>query len=132
MAKKPERNFTVQGSDLGFTGGLYTGKTPLAAAKKAGTKLFQAIDHGVKFHEDSKKFAKYKDHAEYAKYSQQKSVKFLLRETTQGSKKKSYFYEVTQNKFDEPKIVNRGGVQISVSRQIAVRACNESHEHMKK
>lgn len=133
MAKKEDRNFTIQGSDIGFSGGLYVAKEPLAAAKKAGTKLFQMIDHAQKYKEDPKneKYIKYKDIAEYAKYNGQKSIKFLLRESTQGSKKKSYFYEITQKKLSVPKEVTRGKVTITVNRETTVKSCKESHDHLK-
>jgi hypothetical protein len=103
---KSERTFTVQGSDIGESGGSYKGSSPSTAAKKAARILFNKVQKP-------------------SKGKAPKSIKFILRETTQRSVKKSYFYEGFVTYFDEPKIVSRGGIDISISREIKVKSCKE-------
>lgn len=122
-----ERNFTVQGSDIGFTGGHYTASSPAAAGKKAGRQLFKMIENGKKYHDDKKKYAKYSKFAAFAKHSGDKTIKFLLRETTQGTAKKSFYYEVSQTKLKTPVIVSRGGVEITISKEFKIKSCKEPH-----
>ena len=126
---KPIRHFTVQGSDIGFTGGNYDSKSPRGAGSKAGTKLFQMIEHGVKFNSDKVKYKKYAKFAPFAKYAGAKSVKFLLRETTQDSAKKSFYYEVKQTHLRTPIIVNRNGVDVAITRKMSIKACKDPHNH---
>lgn len=123
--EKAKRHFTVAGSDIGFTGGSYDSSSPRGAGSKAATKMFQAIENGVLYASDKKKNAKYAKFAEFAKYKNTKSIKFILRETTQDSKKKSFYYEVTQTKFKEPKIINRGGVDVQITKAVTIKACKE-------
>jgi hypothetical protein len=126
---KPKRNFTVQGSDIGFTGGHYESKSPSGAGSKAGTKLFKMIEHGVLYNSDKTKYKKYEKMAPYAKYAGAKSVKFLLRETTQDSAKKSFYYEVKQTTLKTPIIINRNGVDVAITRKMTIKACKDSHNH---
>lgn len=120
-----ERNFTIQGSDIGFTGGHYKSSTPYNAGTKAGGMLFRMIQYGVKYNTDKKKYAKYAKFASLAKYANEKKIKFILRETTQDSNKKSYYYEVAQTKLKTPIIVNRNGVEIKIEKKISIKACKE-------
>lgn len=99
-----DRSFTVQGSEFGVTGGTYHSKTPSAAAKKAARILLK-----------SKPSAK--------------SVKFILREATRGSAKKSYFYEAFVHHLDTPIVVNRGGVEITIKKQLKLRTCQQHEMH---
>ncbi|NBX51952.1 hypothetical protein EBT25_18940 [bacterium] len=99
-----DRTFTVQGSEFGVMGGTYKSSSPMAAAKKASRILFK-----------SKKGAK--------------SVKFILRETTRDSAKKSYFYEAFVHYFDEPKVVSRGGVDIEITKEVKIKTCQEHQMH---
>ena len=99
----PDRTFTVQGSDFGVTGGVYKSSTPAAAAKKASRILFKSAKTGVK------------------------SIKFILRETTHDSKKKTYFYEAFINYLNEPKVINRSGVDITITKEIRIKTCGEHH-----
>ena len=75
---------------------------PSAAAKKAARILFRKAKKGVK------------------------SVKFILRETTRNSDKKSYFYEGFVHEFDSPKVIQRNGIDITIHREIKVKTCKES------
>lgn len=73
-----KRSFTIQGSDITFEGGNYKGDTPKGAARKAAKRLFSLV-------KDEK--------SPYHKYSRLTTIKFILREKTRGSEKKTYFYE---------------------------------------
>jgi hypothetical protein len=108
---KSERTFTISGSDIGFAGGNYKASAPGAAGKKAARQLFRLVEKDPKF----------------AKYKSQKTIKFLLRETTRDSAKKSFYYESSMNKLKEPIILERNGVQIKIERQISVFACKDTH-----
>ena len=82
------RSFKIRGSGIGFEGGSYKAKTISAAAKRAGSKLFQK--------------------KEYSKFPNKTSIKFILGETTRGSAKKTFAFEVTRIKLDKPITVARG------------------------
>lgn len=74
------RSFTVQASDLkNVGGGRYMAKTPLGAAKKAFTQLCR------------------KNNTQTCS-----NKKFVLKETTKGSKNKEYKYVGSRNKLSKP------------------------------
>jgi len=109
-----KRHFVVAASEVGFNGGLYKSKSPISAAKKAAKVLLRMIenkDHNPEWH----KFDHFKG----------KTVKFILRESTQGSAKKSYFYEASLVHLKEPKIIQRDGKDIAITKQVIVKTCND-------
>lgn len=83
-----ERTFTIEGSGTGFKGGRYKTKTgPLAAAKKAGARLFRDLTESqIKLREKKGK----------------KDIKFILKETTRGSGKETLFFKVTRVTLKKP------------------------------
>jgi len=114
-AKTGKRSFVIAGSDIGYTGGNYKNRTPIAAGRKAGKALLRMIEN-----KDNK--------AEWQKYhahKDAKSVKFILREATQGSAKKTYFYEASVVHLKEPVTIERDGKQIIVSKKVIVKTCND-------
>jgi hypothetical protein len=80
------RSFTVAGSSIGFEEGKYVSKTPGSAAKKIARKLHSLIE------KDSK----------YARYKGEKTVQFIMRETTMGSDHKTFAYDAEKSKLAEP------------------------------
>jgi flagellar basal body rod protein FlgC len=125
MPADKKRSFTIQGSDITFEGGNYKGDTPKAAARKAAKRLFA--------------LAKDKN-SPYHKYHNLVTIKFILREKTRGSDKKTYFYEanVHELKGDEIKYIKvkspdsedadeQGYVQYPVTKEIKVATCTEPH-----
>jgi hypothetical protein len=115
MSEDKARYFTIAGSDIGFVGGRYkAGKsgTPVSAARKAAAVLFRMIEN--KKHEQ--KFNKY--HA----YAHHKGIKFIIRETTQGSSKDTYYYEAVSTPLKTPKVIKRGDVEITLTKKIEVKA----------
>lgn len=124
------RTFTIQGSDIGFQGGVYKSTTsPVVAARKASNMLFRMIQHGVQYTSNPSEYKKYKDMAKYANYKNQKTIKILLRETTRNGTGKSYYYEATMKKLDEPVIINRNGKEIRVDKKVDVKVCKDPHDH---
>lgn len=97
------KNFTIVGSGIEFTGGKYRGKTRKIAANKAGSALFSRISNPDRF----------KNGTIYEKYTNKKSIKFILRETTAGSNDKTTAFEVTRTKLENPKIIVINGTEIT-------------------
>lgn len=118
-----DRNFTVENSEIGFEGGIYKAASPMSAGRKAGRMLFSMIKYGSMYEADSKKHAKYAKYAAFAKFAKKQKVKFVLRETTADSAKKTFTYEVTQEKLKEPVIVKRGDIEIKIERKFNIRSC---------
>ena len=102
-----KRSFTVQGSESGFEGGRYTGDSPIVAARHAAKQIFR--------HAESK-----------SKSASQKKIKFILRETTRGSKKTMYHYQASTKRLEKPKVIVRNGVEITVSKVITVKSTTET------
>lgn len=75
------RSFTIEtvkkadGSKVRYSGGRYISEQPSGAAKKVYTKV-----------------------CHYLKYKCPSSLKIHIKETTQGSNKKDYFYRITKKK----------------------------------
>lgn len=92
-----KRNFTVEKSDNGFTGGLYTGHSPTSAAKKSASKIFDKSHKG-------------------------NTVHFVLRETTQGSKKKMYKYKAILHKHNPPLKVMIAGKEVLIKKKIDIKS----------
>ena len=86
-----QRTFTVEGH-----GGVYKGKIPSSVAKKAARQLFK----------DS---------------PGKKTLSFTLRETTQGSKKKTFLYSATKKILNPPLVIKKGNVSITIKTEIKVK-----------
>jgi hypothetical protein len=111
-AEKTTHSFKISGSDIGFEGGRYKSDGGHAkAAKKAGAMLFRIVENKSNKAE-YKKFKKFHDH---------KIFKFILTETTQGSKKESKYYEATKIPLKTPKTIVRGGVEVTYSFKVVVK-----------
>ena len=98
------RSFKVIGSGIGYKGGRYVAENRNIAAHRAGSKLFQKI---------------MKD-AQFNKYKNKTTIKFILTETTKGSSKKNVAYEVKQIKLDKPLEFKRGDITIVVKYKYVV------------
>lgn len=90
------KSFKIMGSGIGFKGGSYKAQTIGVAAHRAGKQLFKKIDKD----DDLKNF------------SSKGSIKFILRETTRGSEKKTKAYMTTRKLLDTPKVIKRSGLEI--------------------
>ena len=90
------RNFTVEFCELLNMGGVFKGRNPGQAAKKAARKLFKISP-------------------------KKKQIQFTLREMTQGSEKKEYRYVATKQLLDTPKVIQRGPVSITVTTEYIVK-----------
>lgn len=128
-----ERTFTIQGSDIGFSGGIYRASSPYSAGKKAARQLFRVISYGVKYTENPKdeKLAKYAKFAKFARFKNERTIKFLLREQTRGSEKRSFYYDALQQDLAEPKIVVRNGVEITIEKVVTIKTCRDALSTMK-
>jgi hypothetical protein len=122
-----KRNFTIQASEIGFKGGVYKSDLPSKAAKKAAKRLFELVEKNE----------------EYKKYNNLTEIKFILRESTKGSTKKTFFYEAEKKNLSEPKIVkvkapnnpkadSEGYLQYEVTKKIKVTAFAENHRSFHK
>lgn len=119
-SSKGKRNFTVAGSSVNVEGGHYkiTAKgTPAGAARKAAKSIFRIIenkDNNPEWHK-------------YEHFKDQKIIKFILRETTKDSSKKSYYYEAKLQhiKKEDQKPVMINGVEIIHTKKIVVKSCND-------
>jgi hypothetical protein len=96
------RSFTIDASEVGATGGRFISASPYQAAAKAARGLFK-----------DKKAAK------------MTAVRFTLRETTRAGDGGLYTYIGLKEKLDEPKIVERGDVKITIEHLYKVKACKE-------
>lgn len=110
VKKSAERHFTIQGSDIGFAGGSYKASAPYNAAKKAARALFKKAETDSAF----------------SRYKNTKAIKFLLRETTQGSEKKSFYYDGNMVKLSPPKVIVRKGVEIEITREVKIKTCRDA------
>lgn len=102
MSAKGERHFTVSGSDVGVSGGTYTSDSPYAAAKKAASQISRKNKKSDKF-------------------------KFILREKTQGSSKKSFFYEATIEHLKTPIETpwkKADGTPVFKTKKVHLRTCH--------
>lgn len=94
-----ERTFTVEHSDIGVSGGRYTGSSPYSVAAKAARALFK----------ESK--------------SKKTMIRFKLRETTQGSDGKIRSYIGNKVKLPEPKVVVRGDSKVTIEHVYRIKSC---------
>jgi hypothetical protein len=105
------KSFKIMGSGIGFKGGRYVALTAGIAAKRAGSKLFQKV------HNDP----------EYKKFANKTSIKFILKETTRGSKTENKVYQVDKVTLDTPKEIKRGTETVMVRYSYTVkRLSNET------
>lgn len=121
-----KRTFTIQASEIGFVGGVYKSDLPSKASKKAAKRLFELVgDKNGPYH---------------SKFGGINKVKFILREKTLGSDKKTFFYEAEKKDLATPKIVKvkapknpkadaEGFITYEVTKKIAVKAYAESHHN---
>lgn len=111
-SEKTVRSFKISGSDIGFEGGRYKSDAgPKKAAQRAGSALFKAIANK----QDKPEYRKYK------KFQEHKIIKFILTESTQGSKKESKYYEASKIPLKTPKTIVRDGVSITYEYKIVVK-----------
>jgi hypothetical protein len=88
------KTYTVHTSCINVSGGTYKSKSgPMAAGKKAATKLFKKA-------------------GKMAKYKKLNKLSFCIRETTSGSEKKMFDYEATRTKLATPLVRVINGVEI--------------------
>jgi hypothetical protein len=102
-----KRSFKIVGSNVSETGGNYKGTSPSSAAKKAASMLFRK--------------------------SNKTTFKFILKEKTQGSEKKSWFYEATIEKLKNPIVIEswkkKDGTPVMITKKVHLRICH--HDEMK-
>jgi len=103
-------SFKILGSGIMYEGGHYKSKSVAKAGRRAGIKLYQKIDNKP----------------EYKKYSSKKSIKFILGETTRGSARTTYAFEIYRMKLDKPKTVKRGDLTYEVKYKYVCKRLNES------
>ena len=105
MVVDNKRSFTVNGSSVNHTGGRYISNSPYGAAKKAASQQFKKLKAG-----------------------QPKKVKFMIKETTQGSDGRSFFYVATRTKLSKPteRIVKFKGVEKVIKNEYTTKLekCN--------
>ena len=101
-------SYTIESSDINFSGGRYISSNPYNAAKKAASQLFRKAHNEEKF----------------KKYKSLKNIKFILRETTSGSSKKEFTYKAVQTKLTKPIIVNIKGTEIIYKYKINITSLN--------
>ena len=112
------RSFTIEGSSINFSGSQLVSATPGGAAKKSTTILFNLIKNEPKF----------------ARYKSDDKVQFILRETTIGSKKKTYAYDGYKEILDPPlvrKVGNSEWTQTFKTKAIALHE-DDINETLKK
>lgn len=114
-----KRTFTIQGSELKYDGGIYTSKNKpgatLSAAKKAASQLFKMVENKNNL----------KEWKTFEQFKKNKSIKFILRETTKDSNKKSYNYEATKVELDEPIVIVKNDKEIIITKKINVKSCHD-------
>lgn len=85
-----DRTFVLEGSSVGHEDSHFKSSTPGGAAKKATRILFKKLeDSKTKSHRDAK------------------VVQFIIRETTRGSKQKTFAYSGHKIELKEPKVLDK-------------------------
>ena len=100
MSSSELRSFTIEESTYKFDGGRYLSKTPGGAAKKAARRIFEDMGSKVK------------------------PVKFILRESTSGSAKKTFCYAASKEIYDKPVTVKIGNSEVVYKHKYVVKACS--------
>ena len=115
--EQKKRTFKILRSEIGFTSPstqYYKGKEPCSVAKKFGTMLFKMIND---------------KNSKYYKYSNLKTIKIIIRETTKHSLNKIYFYEVQQDELKKPVIrKSPNGNEIRYQYKTIVKTFNSNEE----
>lgn len=98
------RFFTVSGSGTNFEGGRYAAKDNVigTAARKAGARLYRNLT-------DSQIKAREKNNID--------GIKFILRETTRGSKKSTYHFIVKKEVLSKPVLIKKKGGAADAAKQ---------------
>lgn len=84
------RTFKIVGSGIGYvspSSSYYKGKDPLTAANKFGSMLFRLVN------DKSGTYNKFKDKS---------TIKIILKETTRGSSKNTFYYKVERTLLPKP------------------------------
>lgn len=108
------RTFTIQGSGIKYFGGRYKTDDVQKAAKRAASQLFRKLKK-----------------TEYKMYKSKLNIKFILRETTKGSKKKTFYYIAERIPLSKPVSVQITNVSstsvqtITYNYKIIVKKCSE-------
>lgn len=113
-----KRTFTIQASEIGFSGGDYKSDLPSKAAKKAAKRVFALAA---------------KD-ASYKKFDSKKTLWFVLREKTRDSEKKVSFYKGMIQDLKNPKFImvkspgnadadEKGMIKYAVTKEIKIAVC---------
>lgn len=106
------RYFTIQGSGTKFEGGRYAAKNDVVttAAKKAGARLYRDLTEGlIKLREKKEMYG----------------IKFILRETTKGSNKNTYYYKIERIVLSKPKTVKIGSKTIEYKYKFHLTQCDQ-------
>lgn len=103
------RTFTIQGSGIKYIGGRYKTDNVQSAAKRAASQLFRKLKK-----------------PEYRMYKAKKNIKFILRETTKESKKRTFYYIAERVELPKPvKIKLKNDQEIVYKYKINVKKCTE-------
>jgi hypothetical protein len=84
------RSFKIIGCGVGYkskASSYYKGKNPTVAVRKFGRMLFKLIND---------------PNSEFHKYKNQTTIKVIIKETTRGSDKKTFYYLTERVELDEP------------------------------
>lgn len=104
------RSYKIAWSEIGFkspTGSYYKGKTPSAAAKKMGTRLFSMLSK-----------------PEYAKFKGMTTIKLTVREATRGAGGNAFFFKATRVKLPSPITrVYPNGSEVTITHKTEVKRC---------
>lgn len=98
--------YTVYKSQTGDVGGRYKSTTPMAAAKKAASKLFKKIDESRK--------------------SSVRTIYFAIRETTSGSAHKVFKYVAKRVLLAKPVVITINGKEIVYKYKIDIKSDSEA------
>lgn len=101
-----KRSFKIESAEIKLPKdyqGRFESKTPGGAALKATRRLFQIASEKRK--------------------TKKQEIRFVLRETTQGSEKTEFHYIGMKRKLDTPVDFTRGDVTITVTHEYKVKAC---------
>jgi hypothetical protein len=107
------RYFTIQGSGIKSEGGRYAAKDDAVstAAKKAGSRLYRELSEAQITARESKNLH---------------GIKFILRETTKGSKKHTYYYKIVRIPLSVPKMIKIGTSTIEYKYKFELKRCDQS------
>lgn len=107
------RYFTIQGSGIKFMGGRYAAKDDVVstAAKKAGARLYRELSEDQITARESRNVH---------------GIKFILRETTKGSNKQTYYYKIVRIRLPETKTVKIGNTTVEYKFKFELKRCDQS------